>query len=185
VVELIVPAARDGVAKEILVKACQCGARLASGAGLARFGLGDPRLGHLGLRPQALCMPPDTALGVALVNQATSGRVAVAQSRLEQFGARMPRRAACNSFKALQEPDPFRLVSGFDADRLNLGPVLFEIFSKDAFLLVVEVDEKQSEKVTGAFWKTASFVASKRRSSLRTSACAEFGAAASLPCILP
>jgi hypothetical protein len=65
-------------------------------------------------------MPPDTALGVALIDQATSGLVAVAQRGLEQFGAELPRRAACNSFKALQEPDPFRLVSGFDADRLNL-----------------------------------------------------------------
>src|ERR1700737_1756657 len=149
-VEFIVPAARAGVAKVVPVKARQCSARLIGGASLARLGLSDPRLRHLGLRPQPPRMPSDTALGVALVDQATSGLVAVAQRGLEQFGAGIPRRAACNSFKAPQKPDPFRLVSGFDADRLNLRPVIFEIFSKHAFLLVVEVGEKQGENITGA-----------------------------------
>ena len=51
-VELIVPAARDGMAEIMPLQARQRRARFVGGARLARLGLRDPRLGDFGLRPQ-------------------------------------------------------------------------------------------------------------------------------------
>ena len=61
-IELVVPAARDGVPRVKPLEPRQCDARFIGGTGLARLGLRDPRLGHLGLRPQTSGVPPDVAL---------------------------------------------------------------------------------------------------------------------------
>ena len=63
-------------------------ARFVGGPRLARLGLRDPRLGHLGLRPQPPRMPSDVAVGVALIDQAAGGLVAIAQRGRQQFSAR-------------------------------------------------------------------------------------------------
>ena len=149
-IELIVPAARDGMAEVMPLKARQRRARFVGGARFARLGLRDPRLGDFGLRPQAPGVPLDIAGGVALVDQAAGGLVAIAQRRREQLGAVASGRAAGNSFKSLQQPRPFRLMPGLDADRLDLRPVVLEIFAEHLFLLVVEVGEKQREEIAGA-----------------------------------
>ena len=125
-------------------------ARLVRGARLARLGLRDPRLGDFGLRPQPPRVPSDVAGGVALVDQAAGGLVAIAQRRRQQFGAVASGRAARDAFKSLQQPGPFRLVSGLDADRLDLRPVLLEIFAEHVLLLVVEIGEEQREEIAGA-----------------------------------
>ena len=44
-------------------------------------------------------------------------------------------------------------MSGFDADRLNLGPVILEILAENVFLLVVEIREKKRKEFTGALLK--------------------------------
>ena len=44
-------------------------------------------------------------------------------------------------------------MSGFDTDRLDPRPVLFEIFAQQVLLLVVEVSQEQREKITGAVLK--------------------------------
>ena len=62
---------------------------------LARFGLRDPRLGDFGLRPEPPRMPPDVAVGITLVDQATGRRVAIAQRR------RPPPAAAASSRLAI------------------------------------------------------------------------------------
>ena len=125
-------------------------ARFIGSAGLARLGLRDPRLGHLGLRPQPPRVPSDVALGVALIDQAAGGLVAIAQRRCQQFAAGRAGRAAGDPFKSLQQPDPLRLMPGLDADRLDPRPVFLEILAQHPLLLVVEVGEKQREEITGA-----------------------------------
>lgn len=79
------------------------------------------------------------AIGVALIDQAARCLVAITQRRRQKLGAVPSHRAAGNSLETLQQPDPFRLVAGLDADRLDLRPVVFEIFAKNMFLLVVKV----------------------------------------------
>ena len=134
-IELVVPAARHRMAKVMPFKARQRRAGFVGGADLACLGLRDPRLGHFGLRPKPPCVPPDAALGAALVDQAAGRLVAVAQRRRQQFAAMSSRGAAGDAFKSLQQPDPFRLVSGFDADRFDLRPVVLEIFPEHAVCL--------------------------------------------------
>ena len=65
-VELVVPAAHHRVHQVMLLQALQRRASLACVAGLSGFGLRDPRLSDLGLRPAAPGGFSDVAVGIAL-----------------------------------------------------------------------------------------------------------------------
>jgi hypothetical protein len=65
-------------------------------------------------------VPSDVARGVALIEQAARCLFAVPQRRRQQFGTVSSGRATRDSLETLQQPDPFRMVSRFDADRLDL-----------------------------------------------------------------
>src|SRR6185437_11418296 len=130
------------------IEARQGFARFMRSTRFAGLGLRDPGFCHFGLRPAAPAASLDVAVGITLVDQ-TAGLVAVTQRRLEQFAAEASRRAASDAFKSLQQPDPFGLVPGFDADRLYLRPVILEIFAEHLLLLVVEVGEEQREEIAG------------------------------------
>ena len=118
-------------------------ARFVRGPRLARLGLRDPRLGDLRLRPQPPRMPPDVTGGIAFIHEAAGRLVAIAQRRRQQFAAVASGRAAGDAFKALQQPGPFRLMSGLDADGLDLRQIFLEILAKHLPLLVVEVGQEQ------------------------------------------
>jgi hypothetical protein len=119
------------------------------GSRVTRLGLRDPRLGDFGLGASSAGVPSDLAIGVTLIDQPAACLVAITQRRRKQLGAVPSRRAASNSLETLQQPDPFRLVAGFDADRLDLRPVVFEIFAKKMFLLVVKACKEQREEPAG------------------------------------
>ena len=130
-------------------KTRQRGTCLVGGSRLSRLGLRDPRLGEFGLRPQPPARSLDLPVGIALVDQTPGLLVAIAQRRGQQFGTVASRRATGDPFESLQQPGPFGLMSRLDADRLDLRPVILEIFAEHVFLLVVEVGEKQGKEVAG------------------------------------
>ena len=132
------------------LQARQCRAGFIGGADDAGLGLRDPCLRQFGLRPQPSRVPYDIALGVALVDQASSGFVTEAQRQFKQLGADPSRGTAGDPFEALQKPDPLGLMSGLNADRLYPGPIILKIFSEQARLLIVKVCEKESEEFAGA-----------------------------------
>ena len=185
-VELVVPAAPHGMAEIMPFEPRQRRARLVRRARLAR------------LRPAR--STPLRSRSAATAGACCAG--CCRRRRPRRPGSRWPRRdsaarspaarratlsgrAARDAFKALQQPDPFRLMAGLDADRLDLRPVLLEIFAERPLLLVVEIGEEQREELAGAFWNDRSWVASKPRSSPRTDASAGSAGAAATPASLP
>src|SRR6266850_2164224 len=86
---------------------------------LTHFGMRDPGLGDFRLRPAAPGELSDVPVCVALVEQAARHVVAISQCRSEQLGAMPGGRTARDPFKAPEQPYPFRLMPGFNTDRLD------------------------------------------------------------------
>ncbi|MGY3290403.1 ABC-type branched-subunit amino acid transport system ATPase component [Bradyrhizobium sp. LM3.6] len=80
-IELVVPAAPHGMVEIMPFEPRQRQARLVRRARLAGFGLRDPRLRNLGLRPQPARAAANVAGVVALVDQAAVGRVGDSAAR--------------------------------------------------------------------------------------------------------
>jgi hypothetical protein len=51
---------------------------------------------------------------------------------------------ARDPFKAPEQPHPFRLMPGFNTDRLYSRPILLEIFAENLTLLIVLIRNEQT-----------------------------------------
>src|SRR6266851_8819567 len=113
--------------------------RLVSRTLLFHLGLRDPGLGDFRLRPAAPGELSDIPVRVALVEQTARHVVAISQGRVKQLRAMPGGRTARDPFKAPEQPHPFRLMPGFNADGLYFRPVLFKIFAENLTSRIIEV----------------------------------------------
>src|SRR5438045_4214244 len=117
------------------------------GALLRGFGLRNERFRNLGLWPQPPRRLDDRAPSISLIYQATGSWVAKSQRRLQQGRPKASRRATGVALESAQQPEPLRLMTGLNHNRIDPRPVLFKVFAEHLCLLIEQIGNEQAKEI--------------------------------------